>query len=195
MAKRNWEIDIDGTKHKIELMHGYVTGKIEIFVDGRKMEIPKSELPKLLEFNSKHKLNIAGHPGQINIDYDGSGYAYQLLVEGQPILKGADETRQEQATAQAEFNELKGILSAPLLFLLGAGAFWYNWNTAHTTGFVSRGIALISPLPIIFALYLLLFPRDLSQFSTGAVIRVVIVMILAMTLGAANFYALMNGIY
>jgi hypothetical protein len=71
MAKRHWEFDLDGTKHKIELTHGYVTGKIEIFVDGSKVDIPKSELPKLLEFNSKHKLNIAGHPGQINIDYDG----------------------------------------------------------------------------------------------------------------------------
>lgn len=195
MAKRNWEIELDGRLHKIELTHDFVTGKIEIFIDGRKIEIPKSELPKLLEFDSKHKLNVAGHPGQINIQYDGSSYSYQLLIDGQPIMRGTDEAHQEKAAAKSEFDEIRVMVSAPFLFLLGAGAFWFNWNSAHNSGIVSRGIALLSPLPVIFALYLLLFPADLSRFSTGAVIRVILVVTLAIALGFANFYALSSGIY
>ena len=191
MAKSIWEIDLDGKKHKVELTHGNVTGKIEIYVDGNKIEIPKSELPKLLGSGSRHKFNISGYPCQIAIDLNGSRYVYQLFVDGQLIPKGADQNRREQA----EFDELRSVVVAPLLFLLGIGAFWFNWSSAHNSGFVFRGIALISPLPIIFALYLLVFPGDMSKFSTNALIRVVIVLLLVITLGFVNLYALLNGIY
>ena len=191
MAKRIWKIDLEGQKHKVELTHGNVTGKIDIQVDGKKIEIPKSEQPKLLQSSSKYLFNISGHPCQIAIDLDGSRYVYQLFVDGQLIPKGADQNRQEQE----ESNELRSMVAAPLLVILGLVAFWFNWNSSHNRGLFSRSLALISPLPIIFALYLLLFPKDVSNFSTKAVIRLVIVIILAIVLGWANFYALSNGIY
>lgn len=195
MAKRIWEIDLDEKKHKIELTHGYITGKIDIYIDGNKIEIPKSELPKLLDYGSKHKFSISGHHCQITIGFDGASYLYQLFVDGQPIMKGADENRQEKAAAKAEFDQLRSIVGAPLLILLGIVAFWFNLNSSHNSGMISQPIALISPLPIIFGLYLLLFPSDVSKFSTNAVIRVVIVLVLAISLGFANLYALVNGIY
>ena len=183
MAKSIWQFDLDGTKHKVELTHGNVTGKIDIHVDGKKIEIPKSEQPKFLESGSKHRFNILGHPCQIVIDLNGSRYVYQLFVDGQPILKSADQNRREQE----ELNELRSMVVAPLLVILGVVAFWYNWNSAHGEGLFSRSLALISPLPIIFALYLLLFPNDVSKFSPNVVIRLGIVIILAMVLGWVNF--------
>jgi len=191
MAKSIWEFDLDGTKHKVELTHGNVTGRIDILADGKKIDIPKSEQPKFLESVSNHNFNISGHSCQILIELNGSRYVYQLLVDGQPILKSANQDRQEQKQS----DELRSMVVAPLLVVLGGVAFWYNWNLAYGEGLFSRSLALISPLPIIFALYLLLFPNDVSKFSSNAVARIVIVILLAVLLGWANFYALSNGLY
>ena len=191
MAKSIWEFDLDGNKHKVELSHGNVTGRIDILADGKKIDIPKSEQPKFLESVSKHNFNISEHSCKILIELNGSRYVYKLLVDGQPIIKSADQDRREQEQS----NELRSMVVAPLLVVLGGVAFWYNWNLAHGEGLFSRSLALLSPLPIIFALHLLLFPNDVSKFSSNAVIRIVVAILLAVLLGWVNYYALSNGLY
>jgi len=105
MAYKKWEIELEGQKHRIELEHGYVSGRREVRVDGQVL----SELnmkSNLLDFGGTLPFKIGSHEYAVLIrtKYLGLAYDYDLVVEGKSLKTGKTQDLPAPSSLQKNFN-------------------------------------------------------------------------------------------
>jgi hypothetical protein len=81
MATRNWAFWLQDGRHTIELDHERWSEKVIIRLDGRVIE----EGTKFADMGSEYPIIINGHSAIIQIRNNGFTYAYDLIVDGNPI--------------------------------------------------------------------------------------------------------------
>jgi hypothetical protein len=81
MARRTWEVKLEGIRHIIQLGHGVVSGKREIWVDDDLVESSQ----QLFDFGSLHAFTIDQHPCELGIVTNGVTFDYYLTTDGEFI--------------------------------------------------------------------------------------------------------------
>ncbi len=82
MAKTTWNIVVKEQKHTVTLAHAYISGKREIWVDEKPLELPPKQRGSWFDFGSSHSFHIDGCPCVIRIRTNGITFSYDLLVDG-----------------------------------------------------------------------------------------------------------------
>ena len=72
--KKIWNVEVNGSAHAVELVHGYISGKRTIYVDGNKVQ----ESRKLLDKGSSHPFQIDNQAFLIIIKPKGFSFTYEL---------------------------------------------------------------------------------------------------------------------
>ena len=81
MATRAWYVDIDGTKHYVELDHGTFSGKRTIRVDDDVVYTKGMGW----RFGDKIRFSVAGHPAELEINEFGFVSDYVLKVDNRVV--------------------------------------------------------------------------------------------------------------
>lgn len=84
MAKLSWIIKLEDNKHKVELEHGYFSGKRIVRLDGKVIEHIRYNL---FDTGSKHKFKIKEHCCIIIIKA-GFKFSYDLIIDGLSVQTG-----------------------------------------------------------------------------------------------------------
>ena len=84
-----------------------------------------------------------------------------------------------------------------ILFLgIGIGGNVLNWIIAKTLGLHIDELSFISATVLVLGLYFLLFPRKFEEHYAGKSNGIlIIVLIISLIVGFANYYAIKNGFY
>lgn len=80
MAKRTWQIQINGQSHTVRAQHSYWTGQRTVWLDERVVVSDR----KLLEYGTRHTFNVDGQPATFEIVTNGFVYRYLLWVGDEP---------------------------------------------------------------------------------------------------------------
>jgi hypothetical protein len=84
MAYRVWEFETEGDSHRIELQHGYWSGKRLIRLDGSIID----RSSKFLDNGTTHTFNISNHECSIRVIYSWwrpLSFSYECTVDGKPV--------------------------------------------------------------------------------------------------------------
>ena len=82
MTNKIWEFELEGRMHKVELEHGYWSGKKTIKVDG-KVIINTSW--NLFDTGGEYRFKIDDHPSIVRIRVQTLGFSsciYELFIDG-----------------------------------------------------------------------------------------------------------------
>jgi hypothetical protein len=63
MAKRTWEFEVEGIPHRLELEHGFISGKRKISLDGLVIEQTSKLSHLLMDIGSVHRFEIGESTG------------------------------------------------------------------------------------------------------------------------------------
>jgi len=193
MTKMIWTVDVEDGKHIVELEHGSFSGKRKILVDGKDIQLPKSQTYKLFDYGSKHNFHLSGHECAIKITTEnGLSYFYELLVDGK-LVDGITFS----GSAQDVNDDIKNkrVAFSIMFAIVGITSIWYNWHLANTKGLYSELLAFISPPLIVVAIYYVIFNEDPTTIPHPIPLRLWILMVIALASGIINNFALANGLY
>lgn len=98
MAKKSWEITLDGKRHRVQLEHGFWSGKRIIYVDDQKVLKGK----KMLDDGDNYIIHIGSHICIVSIKVIVAWFKYDLIVndvslEKEKKIKLYDEIQEEKA--------------------------------------------------------------------------------------------------
>ncbi|WNG61381.1 hypothetical protein F0U59_46740 [Archangium gephyra] len=79
MARHVWDVLLRNRMHRIELEHGYFTGRRRLTVDGQTI---LEQAPGIIDFGSEHPFEVAGVPCEVVITENGISFQYHLVVDG-----------------------------------------------------------------------------------------------------------------
>ena len=86
--------------------------------------------------------------------------------------------------------------SACILLPLGVLGVWWTWHHVHATAEYYPKIAFISPFIIVLGVFYLMYPlEDPTKFPKPFVLRHWLLFAVGLAAGAANWYAIANGLY
>ena len=84
MPFRRWTFQLDDGPHKVELQHGFFSGKRAIRVDGRTIE--STGWMRKIDTGSRHAFHIGKHACELTIGWLWEfGIGYELRVDGQVV--------------------------------------------------------------------------------------------------------------
>lgn len=89
MAKRIWEINLEGKTHVVQIKHGYWSGKREIMVDGKLVVKGRG----INASGVSHIFNIDEYNCELHIATNGFVYRYILFVDGTPYIAQNDSPK------------------------------------------------------------------------------------------------------
>jgi hypothetical protein len=93
-----WTLDIDNTQHVVRLVHGWFSGKREIWLDNNLIE----RRHKFIDYGSRQFFNIQDIDYELDIVLTGISYTYFLLRDEYPIL--TDQDKRKGRTAEDLLN-------------------------------------------------------------------------------------------
>lgn len=161
MPKHTWEVDLDGNRHTVELIHGYWSGKREIRLDGQLLERSK----RFPDYGSRHPFSIGAHACELLIVTNGITYEHVLVVDRE-IIPSIHETAsgkppgmltrmiKSEITLWRDLERITGLRNIPIP---GAQVLQGNRLIGKIRGY----------LTIVQAGYI----PEYSQFALGALIR------------------------
>jgi hypothetical protein len=152
VAKKTWQVTLDGRPHEIVLEHGYFSARRHITLDGAEIaDIRPGRLRAVRLWNTitEHPFTIDGHTCAIRVDpSNGMNYQFDLIVDGR-----SQKTGQPVAplpyTADGKAREGRWILAglwwslpfAIISVLIGqVGYRVYNDALLYLAGFIGIGI-------------------------------------------------------
>lgn len=112
--KKRWDVDINGSKHVVELEHGYISGKRIIYVDGH--EVLRDR--KLIDFGSAHSIIIDDREFIVSINTKGITFKYDLR---ESTGEGIEELDDSGAIDKKELKKIEENKS------VRAAASWFYW--------------------------------------------------------------------
>lgn len=99
----------------------------------------------------------------------------------------------------AQYQETAEVKRKSLIILflgIGIGGNILNWIIVKTLGWHIDELSFISATVLVMGLYFLLFPRKFEEHYAGKSNGIlIIVLIISLIIGFANYYALKNGLY
>jgi len=119
MAHKVWTFTIRGSRHTVELEHGYLSGKACITVDGEQIERSRK-----IGVGSVHKFQVSGVPCVLEIIESGIQFYYELLVAGKPVY-GEKERIIYRSVKRGRRRSTKVALITIFLVSLGLGTFLF----------------------------------------------------------------------
>jgi hypothetical protein len=93
VAKIDWEVVVGEQVHTVRLVHGYWSGKREIWVDGELVERGR----KIFDSGSRHFFTIGDQEFEAAILTNGVTVNYFLLQEGNPVLSEKEKATGKKA--------------------------------------------------------------------------------------------------
>lgn len=87
MAKRTWEVLLEDGTHRIELSHGFISGRKEIRVDGQVLPLPAAE-QSMADFGGEYPFLLGSHQGVVHIRTNGITFQYDLTIDGRSVESG-----------------------------------------------------------------------------------------------------------
>jgi len=88
MAKAVWTIALEDGTHTVELEHSYFSGKRNIRVDGRPLELPAKTASSIVDFGRDQPFKIGNHDCVVHIRTNGLTFSYDLSVDGRSVSTG-----------------------------------------------------------------------------------------------------------
>jgi hypothetical protein len=85
MAKRTWEFEVEGIPHRLELEHGFISGKRKISLDGLVIEQTSKLSHLLMDIGSVHRFEIGESTGVLVISTNGLSFSYDFVLDREPI--------------------------------------------------------------------------------------------------------------
>lgn len=86
LAKRRWDIQLDGRSHVVELDHSELSGRAHVRVNGQMALDQRArslrDLLALTSLPTGHPFAIDGHSCALRVDPAGLTYGYDLIVDG-----------------------------------------------------------------------------------------------------------------
>jgi hypothetical protein len=195
MAQKSWIIELEDGVHTVELNHGYFTGKRSIRVDDEAIILHPDEKQKLFDTGSTHSFKVSGHTCKIAIYSFGLNFRYELIVDNVDIETGLPVPDEETLHLSPESIGERRTTLVIFFSLCGLALIWINWRMAHSGGYYHPFIAMMGPAVMVIAGYYLLTKEDPWEFSKASPFRLIWVLVLALLLGIANWYATEHGLY
>ena len=195
MANKSWEIQIDNRSHKIEFKHNPITYRRKILVDGEPITLPKEQRKIRWDAGTKHMFNAGGHECIVATRSTGFDFTPELYLDGKNIdtglsIEGDDPTRVKDGAIQARRIGVVAIAS-----FFGLGCLWLNWRMSVSTESYYPELAMLGPALLVIAGYYASNPDDPWVLPKPVPARMIVMSILAIALGIANWWATGNGIY
>jgi hypothetical protein len=195
MAKKTWEVTVDGQPHQIEFRISPWTNKRSILVDGSKVDLPKEQRKIQWDTGTKHEFEVAGHEAIIATRSSGFDFKPHLYIDGRNVATGSsiDYDDQTENSEEAIMSRRKGVV---IIFLLtGIGVFVLNAWLLLSRGGYFPFLSLLGPALIVMGAYYLIFSEDPWELPRPISLRFILFLILAIGLGIANWLASENGWY
>lgn len=195
MATRKWTINLEDGVHTVELKHGTISGKRSIFVDGKPLKLLPGEEKKVYDTGSTHPFNISDHDCVVIIRSSGFSFEYELTVDGISVDSGLRVDKEEASRVTPGAVKTRRVVVVVIFSIAGIICLGFNWWSVNTQGFYSPELAMLGPAVLVAAAYYAIFPDDPWVLPKPFPIRLIIMLVLAIGLGLANWYAIENGIY
>lgn len=127
MPTRKWDFRDDNLqRYAVELDHGYWSGLRVVRVNGREVLRAK----KRLDTRSELRFAVDGHECRLSIRSTGLKWAYDLVVDGQPVAIQGTTVRRVDGAAAERPSATDGVDSLATLALQqhrDNGARWFYW--------------------------------------------------------------------
>ncbi len=124
MAKKIWNVNIEGINHTVELDHGYFSGKREITVDGKQLE----KSVKVVDSGSDHVFKLDGHTCAIHIRTNGFTYNYDFSIDGKSVQTGKPIAFKNLSLDSPNLDDFSFMqLQLKIENKLKGGANWFYW--------------------------------------------------------------------
>ena len=195
MSKYKWEVTLDGNLHQIEFRLNDLTNKRSIFVNGTQIELPKVQRKVQWDTGTKHIFQVASHDAIIatrssRFKFEPNLYIDKMNVDTNFAIDFEDQTEDQEEAIQAR---RKGVS----VFYLVAGAVLLVVNIwmLLSLGRFFPFLAIIGPALIVMAVYYMVFSEDPWDLPKPIPFRLILMFILAFTLGIANWLATKSGFY
>lgn len=195
MATRNWTINLEDGTHTIELKHGTVSGKRSILIDGNPLELPSGEAKKVYDTGSTHSFTISGHEAVVAIRSSGFSFEYELLVDGISVDTGLPMDKEDSARVTEKAVRARRVGVVVISVILGVICLLLNWRSVSASGYYFPELAMLGPAALVISAYYAIYNDDPWVLPKPFPIRLIVMFVLAIALGLANWYATENGLY
>ena len=88
MAKKVWTFQLEDGTHRVELEHGYWSGKRRVRIDGLPREETATVVHALRDRGSDHTFELNGHTVTVCVRTNGLTFSYDLVLDGTSVRTG-----------------------------------------------------------------------------------------------------------
>lgn len=116
-GKRSWVIKLEDGDHRIELEHGYVSGKRVIYLDGNMIEHIRFNV---FDTGSIHEFRINAHICKVLITSKGFVFSYDLTVDGISVKTGLPVETTDDVRAQKDdyWAQITALIAADFSYVV-----------------------------------------------------------------------------
>jgi hypothetical protein len=109
MTRKIWTFRLEDGVHRVELDHGYMSGKRSLTVDGVVADQSSRVKDMVFDTGSTHSFQIGKHECALDIATNGVTFTYNLTVDGFPVEESGETSgAQFAATSQPSGNAPTG---------------------------------------------------------------------------------------
>jgi hypothetical protein len=85
MAKRQWQVTLDGQPHMILFRHSPWTNKRAKLVDGSQIDLPKEQRKAQWDTGTKYEFEVAGHEAILATRSSGFDFEPHIYIDDRDV--------------------------------------------------------------------------------------------------------------